>query len=88
MTEKLNGKPKKFTRINELRGKVSILDELIRGVKVKSIILNRMKKKYKLKKLDGLTPLKETLKQKTQLKTQTVCSYNVKELLARNRRDI
>ena len=51
MTEKLNGKPKKCTKrrtnkkprwkekiekeINELRGEVSILDELIRSVKVK-----------------------------------------------------
>ena len=61
VTEKLNGKPKKYTNrrsnkkprwkekiekeINELRREVSILDELIRGVKVKSRILNRMKKK-------------------------------------------
>ena len=50
--------------INELRGEVTILDELIRGVKVKSRILNRMKKKYQMKKLDDLIPLKETLKQK------------------------
>ena len=51
VTEKLNGKPKKYTNrktnkkprwkekiekeINELRGEVSILDELIRRVKVK-----------------------------------------------------
>ena len=86
VTEKLNGKPKKFTsrrvntkprwkervekEINELGGEVSILHELIRGVKVKSRILNRMKKKYKMKKLDNLTPLKETLKQKIQLKPQ------------------
>ena len=41
---------------------MSILDELIRGVKVKSRIVNKMKKKYKMKKLDDLTPLKETLK--------------------------
>ena len=32
---------------NELRGEVSILHELIRGIKVKSRILNRMKKKIK-----------------------------------------
>ena len=50
--------------INELRGEVTILGELIRGVKVKSRILNRMKKKYQMKKLDDLIPLKETLKQK------------------------
>ena len=63
VTEKLNGKPKKFTNrrvntkprwkertqkeINELRGEVSILDELLSGVKVKSRILNRMKKHIK-----------------------------------------
>ena len=65
--EKPNGKSKKFTNrrvnkkprwkekldkeINELTGEVSILDELI-----------RTKKKHKLKKLDDLTPLQETLK--------------------------
>ena len=91
VTEKLNGKPKKFTsrrvntkprwkervekEINELRGEVSILHELIRGVKVKSRILNRMKEKYKMKKLDNLTPLKETLKQKIQLKPQRMRWY-------------
>ena len=51
-------------KINELRGEVSIFDELIRAVKVKSRILNRMKKKYIMKKLDDSTPQKETLKQK------------------------
>ena len=66
VTETLNGKPKKFTNsrvnknprwkgriekeTNKLRREVSILDELIREVKVKSTILNRMKKKYKMKK--------------------------------------
>ena len=57
-------------KINELRGEVSIFDELIRAVKVKSRILNRMKKKYIMKKLDDSTPQKETLKQKNQLKAQ------------------
>ena len=47
-----------------MRGEFSILDELIRGVKVKSRILSRMKKIYKMMKLDGLAPLKETPKQK------------------------
>ena len=55
-------------KINEPRGEVSILDELIRGVKVKSRILNRMKKKYEMKNFEDLAPLKETLKQKFQLK--------------------
>ena len=49
---------------------MSIFDELIRAVKVKSRILNRMKKKYIMKKLDDSTPQKETLKQKNQLKAQ------------------
>ena len=57
-------------KINELRGEVSIFDELIRAVKVKSRILNRIKKKYIMKKLDDSTPQKETLKQKNQLKAQ------------------
>ena len=57
-------------KINELKGEVSIFDELIRAVKVKSRILNRIKKKYIMKKLDDSTPQKETLKQKNQLKAQ------------------
>ena len=92
VTEKLNGKPKKYTKrrankkprckekiekeINELRGKVSILDELITGVKVKSRILNGMKKKYKMKNFEHLAPLKETLKQKIQLKAQRMRRYD------------
>ena len=60
VTEKLNGKPNKFTNrrvtplplwkeriekeINALRGEVSILDELIRGVEAKSTTLSTMKK--------------------------------------------
>ena len=32
--------------------------------------MNTMKKKYKMKKLDDLTPLRETLKQKIQSKAQ------------------
>ena len=96
VTEKLNGKPKKFTNrrvntkprwkektekeINELRGEVSILDELMRGVKVKSRILNTMKKKYKIKKSDDLTPLKETLKQKIEPKAEKLRRYEKKIL--------
>ena len=47
-----------------LERKVSILDELIRGVKLKSRILNKMKKKYKMENFEDLAPLKEILKQK------------------------
>ena len=60
-----------------------ILDELIRGVKVKSRILNRMKKKYKSKKLDELTPLKETLKLKIQLKAQRMRRYEKRTKVCR-----
>ena len=38
--------------INELRREVSILDELIRGVKEQSRILKRMKRNYKMNKLN------------------------------------
>ena len=55
---------------------MSILDELIRGVKVKSRILNRMKKKYKMKNFEDLAPLKETLRQKIQLKAQSMRRYD------------
>lgn len=41
------GKIRLEKETNELRGEVSILHELIRGIKVKSRILNRMKKKIK-----------------------------------------
>ena len=54
---------------------MSRLDELIRGVKVKSRILKKMKEKYKMKKLDDLTLLKETLKQKIQFKVQRMRRY-------------
>ena len=90
--KKLNGKPKKYTNrrtnkkprwkekiekeINELRGEVSILNELIRVVKVKSKILNRTKKIYKMKNFEDLAPLKETLKQKIQLKAQRTRRYD------------
>ena len=72
VTEKINQNPKKFTNrrvktksclkektekeINRLRGEVSILDELIRRVKLKSQILNKMNKKHKIRRL------KESLK--------------------------
>ena len=92
MTEKLNEKPKKYTNrrtnkkprwkekkekeINKLRGEMSILDELIRTVKVKSRILNRMKRKYKMKNFEDLAPLKENQKQKIQLKSQRMRRYD------------
>ena len=60
---------------NELREEVSILVDLIRGVKVKSGILDRMKKKNKMKKSDDLAPLKETIKQKIQLKAPMMTQY-------------
>ena len=37
-----------------------------------------MKKNYNMKKLDDLTPLKETLKQKIQLKAQRMKRYEKK----------
>ena len=69
-TKNPTGKKKIEKKINELRGEVLILDELIRVVKVKSRILNRMKKNYKMKNFEDLAPLKETLKQKIQLKAE------------------
>ena len=62
ITKKLNGKSKNYNNrryhkqplwktkiekeINEIRGDVAILDELLRRVKVKSIKLNKKKKQY------------------------------------------
>ena len=42
-----------------------------------------MKKKYKSKKLDELTPLKETLKQKIQLKAQRMRRYEKRTKVCR-----
>ena len=88
ITERLNGKPRNYNNrrnhkqplwktkiekeINEIRGEVAILDELLRGVKLKSRKLNKMKKKYAMKKREDL---KETLKQKIQLKAQRIRRY-------------
>ena len=91
ITEKLNGKPKNYNNrrkhkhpvwktkveqeIHEIRGEVAILDELLRRVKVKPRKLNKMKKKYTVKKREDLPPLKETLKREIQLKTQRIRGY-------------
>ena len=91
ITEKLNGKPKNYNNrrkhkqplwktkiekeINEIRREVAILDGLLRGVKVKSKKLNKMKKKYAMKKREDVPPLKETLKQKIQLEAQRIRRY-------------
>ena len=66
ISEKLNGKPKNHNNrrkhrqpfwktkaqkeINEIRWEVTILDELLRRVKVKARKLNKMKKKIAMKK--------------------------------------
>ena len=91
ITEKLNGKPKNYSNrrkhkqpvwktkiekeINEITGEVAILDELLRRIKVKSRKLNKMKKKYAIKKRENLPPSKETLKRKIQLKAQRIRRY-------------
>ena len=58
--------------INEIRGEVAIFDELLRCVKVKSRKVNKIKKKHAMKKREDLPLLKETLKQKFQLKAQRI----------------
>ena len=84
--KQINGKPENYNNrrkhkqplwktkvekeINKIREAVAILDELLRRVKVKSRKLNKMKKKYALKKPEDLSPLKEILKQKINLKAQ------------------
>ena len=89
ITKKLNGKSKNYNNrrnhkqplwktkiekeINEIRGEAVILDELLRRVKVKSRKLNKKKKQYAMQKRKDLPPLKVTLKQKIQLKTQRIC---------------
>ena len=87
ITEKLNGEPKscigkrmhkqsrcktKFKQeINALKGEESIIEEILRSMKIKSRKLSRMKK-YSMKKTGELPSLKETLKQKIQLKEQRI----------------
>ena len=99
ITEKLNVKPKNYNNrrkhkqplwkikiereINEIRGEVAILNELLRGVKVKSRKLNKMKKKYAMKNREDLPPLMETLKQKIQLKAQRIRRYEKRTKLNR-----
>ena len=54
-----------------MKGEVSIIEEILRSMKIKSGKLSRMKK-YSMKKTDELPSLKETLKQKIQLKEQRI----------------
>ena len=65
-------KTKIVKEINEIRGEVAIFDELLRCVKVKSRKVNKIKKKHAMKKREDLPLLKETLKQKFQLKAQRI----------------
>ena len=69
------GKSKIEEEINEIRGEVAILDVLLRRVKVKSRKINKVKKKYPMKKQEDLPSLKETLKQEIQLKAPRICRY-------------
>ena len=71
-----------------MRKEVPILADLIRGVKVKSGILNRMKKKNKIKKSDDLAPLKETIKQKVQLKAPMMKRYSTEERNSTDRKTL
>ena len=56
--------------IEAMRGEISILDELSRGNNVKSRKGRKVKRKYKLKSLEDIPPVKETLKQKVTVKAQ------------------
>ena len=47
--------------INTIKREVSIIEEILRGVKTKSSKPNKMRKKYLMKKTDDLPSLKETL---------------------------
>ena len=58
--------------INTIKREVSIIEEILRGVKTKLSKLNKMRKKYLMKKTDDLPSLKETLTQKMQRKMQRI----------------
>ena len=55
--------------IEHLRGELSIVSELQRGINVKGKMCRKLKRKYKLNK-ENITRVKETLKQRMQLKAQ------------------
>ena len=71
-------KPKWKERIEKeielMRGELSILTELQRGVNVKGKACRTMKRKYKIEK-DNINTVKETIKQRMQLKAQRLRRY-------------
>ena len=60
--------------IELLRGELSILSELEMGINVKGKICRKLKRKYKLN-IENITRMKETVKQRMQLKAQRMRIY-------------
>ena len=60
--------------IEHLRGELSILIELERGISVNGKMCRKLKRKYKLNK-ENITTVKETVKQRIRLKAQRMGRY-------------
>ena len=60
--------------IEDLQGELSILSELERGINVKRKICKKLKRKCKLNE-ENITRVKETVKQRMQLKAQRMQRY-------------
>ena len=64
-----------------MRGKLSIVEKILRGVRIKSRKLGQLKKKYSMKKMETILPsIKQILIQKVQLKAQrkTARKYKIR----------
>ena len=61
-------------QIEHLLGELSILIELEKGINVKENKCRKLKRKYKLKE-ENITAVKETVKQRMQLKAQGIRRY-------------
>ena len=65
--------------IEQMRAEISVLEEVSRGSKVKSGKVTKLKRKYKIRELEDIPPIKETLKQKVQAKAQHMRRYEKRE---------
>ena len=72
--KKPSWKQKMEKEIKDLQGELSILSELERGINVKRKICKKLKRKCKLNE-ENITRVKETVKQRMQLKAQRMQRY-------------
>ena len=58
--------------IEAIKGELSILEDLLKGINVKTRKGGKVKRKYKLQNENDITTAKERIKQKVQVKTQRI----------------